>query len=286
MVHAILLPKTCALLKGETEKRVLDILLDRLSQKKISWETFESQVEDPALLTRLTSRYLSRTLLHLAVLENRLNWIELYKDEPLLKTRRDQLGLSPLDLAHLLHRKEALQILQSPTDMHKVPEYPAIDHFEYLQAPIFENKEGLEEVLATVAKSKNEDKIPAEKIWLGIYFDKEILNSLHPPIEIRKINDRVGCGVFTLKPIPPCTFVGEYAGIIQQRAPKQLKEKKYCLRYTIWEGKRNFCIDAEHLGNFTRFINHSARPNLGVQSLYWRGIPRMVFLSLREIGAG
>ena len=84
----------------------------------------------------------------------------------------------------------------------------------------------------------------------------------------------------------PNSYVGEYSGIIQQRSPKELKEKNYCIRYTVWGANKNFTIDAEQKGNFTRFINHSATPNLGLQSIYWRGIPRMIFVTLKEIPAG
>jgi len=38
--------------------------------------------------------------------------------------------------------------------------------------------------------------------------------------------------------------------------------------------------------NFTRFINHNAKPNLSLQSVYWRGVPRMIFLALKEISPG
>jgi len=74
--------------------------------------------------------------------------------------------------------------------------------------------------------------------------------------------------------------------LIQERTPKQLRDKQYVLRYTIWEGKTNFAINAEYCGNFTRFINHSNKPNLVLQSVYWRGIPRMIFVALREIKEG
>lgn len=282
----MLLPKTCSLFIDETAERTLQNLLDRLSQKKISWEEFEKRVDDPFALSRLTSRYDSRTVLHLAILDGRMPWVDLLKGEAQLQSRRDHFGLSPIDLAYLLGRNEALQLLQPAAESSQSPDLPQLDSFEYLPRPVFESKEGLEDVLATIAKSKRGDKIPSEKIWMGIYFDKEISKAAHPPVEIQPIDPEVGFGVFATKKIAPCTFVGEYTGVIQQKDPKLLKEKKYCLRYTIWEGKKNYCIDAEHKGNFTRFLNHSSRPNLGLQSLYWRGIPRMVFIALREIREG
>ncbi len=276
------LSKICSLFKDEEEERISQDLLDRLSQKKISWD----DLEDPLALSRLAASRDLRTLLHLAVIGNRLDIVDLLKDDPLLKSRRDHVGLSPIDVAKLLGRKEALFLLEPSADHLLIPEYPLLDSFEYLSHPIFETEDSLDEVIATIAKAKEEDKIPSEKIWMGIYFDKEIRKGIHPSVQIRYIDNEVGFGVFAMKKIPPCTFVGEYSGVILQRSPRQLKEKNHCLRYTIWEGKKNYCIDAEEKGNFTRFINHSATPNLGLQSVYWRGIPRMIFISLKEIGEG
>lgn len=285
LVHALLLPKTCSLFEEELEEKALQSLLERLSQKKISWEEFELKVEDPFSFSRIATSQNSRTLLHLAVLDDQITWVERLGKDLHLKNRRDLFGLSPIDMACLLNRSKAIEILQLP-DLSVLPEIPLIEEFEYLSFPIFESAKALEEVLGTISKAKKEDRIPAEKIWMGIYFDKEIRKGVHPPIEIRYISEEIGYGVFATKKIPACTFVGEYAGMIQQKAPKELRDKTYTMRYTMWEGKKNFCIDAEKKGNFTRFFNHSAHPNLGLQSVYWRGIPRMIFISLAEIPEG
>lgn len=287
MEQALLLPKTnCSLFIDEFEGQRWQNELDRLSLKKISWDEFSKRIEDPLSLSRLASTQGGRTLLHLAVLENQLDMVQIMRRDPTLKLRRDAFGLSPIDMAQFLNRQEALHLLQPLSEAAAFPNLPTLDQFEYLPYPIFETREGFEQVLATVAKAKAEDKIPAEKIWMGIYFDKEIRKGVHPPISIRHVDNEVGLGVFADKKIPPCTYVGEYTGVVQQRAPKQLKEKNHCLRYTIWEGKKNFCVDAQFKGNFTRFINHSAKPNLGLQSIYWRGIPRMIFIALKEIREG
>ncbi len=264
----------------------LQKILDRLGQKKLNWDPFLQTVTDLFSISRLTTSETGRTLLHMAVLDNRLDVVQILKKDPTLKTRRDAYGLSPIELAQFLNRKEVLNHLQPLNELPTFPLFPQLESFEYLSNPIFETSEGLQQVLATAAKAKQEDKIPAEKIWMGIYFDKEIRKGVHPPVSIRFIDEDVGFGVFADKKIPPCSYVGEYTGIVQERKPKQLEDKRHCLRYTTWEGKKNFTIDAEHKGNFTRFINHSEKPNLGVQSIYWRGIPRMIFVALKEIKEG
>jgi hypothetical protein len=281
--QALPLPKTNSyLFENKAEEQALQNLLDRLSLNPLLWD----QIHDPLSLSRLATTRGARTLLHLAVLDDRLEIIEILKSNHMLKLRRDAFGLSPIDIAQFLNREEALNLLQPLSERLVIPDHPSENSFEYLSYPIFETREGFEQVLANVSKAKDEDKIPPEKIWMGIYFDKELRNGLHPPISIRYIDNEVGYGVFSGKKIPPCTYVGEYTGIIQQRDPKLLKEKNHCLRYTIWEGKANFTIDAEQKGNFTRFINHSSKPNLGLQSIYWRGLSRMIFISLKEIREG
>lgn len=255
--------------------------LDNLSHKRVSWEEFE----DLLSLSRLSSTDYARTLLHLAVLDRRLDKIAQLKEEPLLLSRRDAFGLSPLDLAKLLDDAEAVALLD-PNPPQELAEMPKDLGFSYLAYPVFETRRELEEVLTTVAKAKKEDKIPAEKIWMGIYFDKEIRSSAHAAVEVRPVDAEVGFGVFAKKKIAPCSFVGEYTGVIQCKKPKELREKHHVMRYPVWEGKKNYCIDAEKRGNFTRLINHSAAPNLGLQSVYWRGLPRMILISLKEIREG
>ena len=236
-------------------------------------------------LSRMATKGFARTLLHLAVYENELDLIALLKKDPVLRIRRDAFGLSPIDLANFLNRIEAIQHLEPLRKLPAIPNLSELEGFKYLTSPIFESRDSLDLVLNTVAKAKIEGKIPSEKIWMGIYFDKEIRDQPYPPVSIQYIDDEIGSGVFADKKIPACTFVGEYTGVIQMRTPK-LREKKHCLRYTVWESKKKFAVDAEHKGNFTRFINHSSNPNLGVQSVYWRGFPRIIFISLKEVPEG
>lgn len=285
-MQALPFTKTGLFLNEECEEREYQEALDALSSRQISWDTFRKQVPNPFSVSRISTKSYGRTLLHLAVLDNQPELVTLFKKDPILKIRRDIFGLSPIDLARFLNRTEILKDLESLRKESVQPALPSLEDFEYLSYPTFETKESLELVLRTVSKAKAEDKIPAEKIWMGIYFDKEIRMGVHAPISVRHIDDQIGYGVFAEKKIPPCSFVGEYTGLIQEKTPKQLKTKNYCLRYAVWEGKKNFAIDAEGRGNFTRFLNHSSTPNLGLQSVYWRGVPRMIFISLREISEG
>src|SRR3989338_547511 len=148
----------------------------------------------------------------------------------------------------------------------------------FLSHPLFTTSALCEIVLSRVAAAKARGLIPAEKIWLGVYFDREIAEGVSPPIAIRWVDDEVGRGVFAEKRIPPRAYVGEYTGVVSEQTPEEVKEKRYCIRYPVWDTPLSpFVIDAEEQGHFTRFLNHSERPNLYLQSVYWRGMPRMIF---------
>ena len=51
-------------------------------------------------------------------------------------------------------------------------------------------------------------------------------------------------------------------------------------------GRRSYVVEAEKMGNFTRFINHSDTPNLGFVCAYWCGMPRLLLVSLQMIPEG
>jgi uncharacterized protein len=273
--------------------------MDELCSGKITWEKFLQGMPVSAHPARLlTTTETGQSLLHLAVLANRTDLVkEIVDNLPQLKWRRNSMNWSPLELAHFLPREKLVHLLQP----HPTPHFcdqpnvliPDRDRFEslaaveYIPQPLFATQAIFNEIVNWTKKAKREDAIPRERIWMGIYFDKEIQTDMHPKISIRYIDEKVGFGVFTEQRIPSCAFAGEYRGVVQERKKKELKDKVHCVRFTVWEmGKRKFILNAENKGNFTRFINHSAKPNLSLQSVYWRGIPRLIFVALKEISEG
>lgn len=268
----------------EEEEIFLRELLDRLILRKISWSAFAEKVPHLHLFSRIQSSYYKRTLLHHAVLEDQFDIVRALKDDGVLKWRRDSFGLRPLDIATLLGKVELASLLGAPSPFEEVsvPDRSFI-HTDHL---IFETRECFEKVLLSVERAKNRDCIDTDKIWLGVYYEKEIQLGSHPQVEVRFVQEEVGFGVFAKTKIPPCSFVGEYTGIVREKNPKELENKIYALRYNVWESRSNFVIDAQEKGNFTRFFNHSNKPNLSPHSVYCRGIPRMIFLCVEEIEEG
>ncbi|MBX9743837.1 MAG: SET domain-containing protein [Chlamydiales bacterium] len=273
-------------------------VLDKLSEKKLGWSDLKAQL--PSTLEELMQHPVVRiacdrngqSLLHLAILQEQTPWVERLKEDPYLKQRRSHFGITPFELAQFLYKKSYIDLLAaSKTDVYRVEPNISMGEqekkFTQISWPIFSNEKTLYEVLKQSRKAKHQDVIPPEKIWMGIYFDKEIRTGLNPRLSVRYIDPEIGYGVFSEQKIPSCSFVGEYVGMIKERRRHLLKDKIYCMRYNCWQGgRRQFIIDAETHGNYTRFINHSAQPNLALQSVYWRGLPRMIFISLKEIPEG
>lgn len=273
--------------------------INSLHWGKISWEQFLKDIP----LSSHPARFLSTTkagysILHLAVLSDRLDLVERIMNAlPQLKWKRSHLGWTPLELARFLPREKIIHLLQYVPESSfvnqpnvQIPDCRNIELFSnlvYLSQPLFESQTLFDEIVAKTQIAKTEDAISPERIWMGIYFDIEIQTGAHPKVSIRFIDNEVGFGVFAEQRVPSCAFAGEYRGIVKAKKSKELKNKVHCVKYTGWAmGRKNFVIDAETMGNYTRFINHSDKPNLSLQSVYWRGIPRLIFVALKEISEG
>ncbi len=279
------------------DMKLLQTMLEKLHYKKISWDYFFDKIPPSDMGLRLAATKEGDTILHIAVLHNKSDLPSLVLNDSQLSRKRNRYGLTPLELAQFLNREPVL-CPGKPYETAPLYKLPGIfidpsvhceilKHLSFLSRPIFENDQILYDILLHSYKAKAKDQILPEKTWMGIYFDKEIQQGVHPSVAIRFIDQEVGLGVFTMQRIPPCSYVGEYTGIVRERKRKHLKNKVYCVRYGAWQlGRQKFIIDAEKGGNFARFINHSATPNLSLQSVYWRGMPRMIFIALQEIEEG
>ena len=272
--------------------------LNCLAKDQSLWPSFQQKLKNilPCQydLIQMSQTSDQQNLLHLAVLADQLECVSFLSKDPSLLEKRNRLGLTPVDLALYLHKPQiyaSLMHFSMNRDFFAQPQVEiqadsAIE-LDYLPQPIFESSEILEEILTYTQKAKSEDNISNERIWMGVYYDKEIQRGLHPRVAIRRIDQEIGYGVFALERILPCSFLGEYSGLIQTRRREHILRSDYCIRYTSWTmGKRAYVIDAENFGNFTRFFNHSDHPNASLVCVYWRGMPRLIFVSLQEIKEG
>lgn len=130
------------------------------------------------------------------------------------------------------------------------------------------------------------------QLWLGAYYASEIEACKIPDITIAWIDEVMGYGVWTNQDIPAFTYIGSYTGVL--RRPYFFKDRSnyYCFNYYItmnyWERnlRAPYLIDAREEGNFTRYINHSDKPNLDMASAYHGGVLHIIFYAKAKIPKG
>ncbi|WKX93045.1 hypothetical protein Q1695_010796 [Nippostrongylus brasiliensis] len=89
------------------------------------------------------------------------------------------------------------------------------------------------------------------------------------PIEVFRTCDGRGWAVRALRNIRRGAFIGEYTGELLSDAETARPERTDTYFFETRVGERLYTVDARMYGNFTRFINHSCRPNATVGMVVW-----------------
>jgi len=99
-----------------------------------------------------------------------------------------------------------------------------------------------------------------------------------PPVQIAQTSSGKNNGLFARLPIERGSAVGEFVGRITTGVSGMdvMFGKTDQASYQIWQGKE---------GNFTRFVNHSCKPNAQFEHFNWRGTQRILLVS-EGIAAG
>lgn len=121
-------------------------------------------------------------------------------------------------------------------------------------------------------------------------------------IRLQKTKNK-GWGVFASQKIPMGTYIGIYAGelLTEEEGEKRGLDynrlgRTYLFDLDFWylrgdkgedEWKNKYVVDAFHVGNFTRFLNHSCDPNCHLSACYINDPdierPLLTLFSLRDI---
>ena len=98
-----------------------------------------------------------------------------------------------------------------------------------------------------------------------------------PPVQIAQTLSGKNNGLFACLPFPQGTAIGEFVGRITTGVSglDVMFGKTDHASYQIWQGRE---------GNFTRFVNHSCKPNAQFEHFNWRGTQRIVLVSLGVAG--
>jgi hypothetical protein len=193
--------------------------------------------------------------------------------------KEDSMGFSLKNMAYFLNRKNCLKAFGLPETKPLLP----IEGFTFNDHLFFEDVKTLKKVFYRSKKAHYLGYIDQKKLFRGVFFQNEIKNNIVPKVAIEWISEVFGYGVFARELILPKTFVGEYVGVVKKR-PLFMRDNPYAMRYpTTFLKKRDYYIDGEKMGNFTRFINHSPNPNLEIESVFFPPFTRMIFTAKRKI---
>ena len=183
-------PLCAEIIENDPEKRAELLFwqntLDQVAAGKLSWDRLLQSMGSPLSshpAARIATTRKGETLLHLAVLGDQNSLVKELSKENALKHRKNSFGLTPLETAQFLNKKESASLLDisSKKDFCSQPNVfvpssirELFSDLEYLSHPIFDPSESLHTILMKTKKAKLQDEIPPEKIWMGVYFDKEV----------------------------------------------------------------------------------------------------------------
>ena len=124
---------------------------------------------------------------------------------------------------------------------------------------------------------------------LDLRYGKEIDNHIIASVYIKKINDKVGYGIFAAESIKKDDFIGEYAGVIQ-KAEKYTEffedggyETDFSWDYPDETGTVELEINGRLEGNELRFVNHNVNHNLNVEHTLHKGQWLIFFTAKQDI---
>lgn len=124
------------------------------------------------------------------------------------------------------------------------------------------------------------------QLWLGTYFQKELLASQLPEVSLRWIDDEIGWGVFAERDFQSMEFIAEYSGLFRRRRRGD-DQNAYCFECPLIRGESSrFLIDARDFGGISRYVNHSDAPNLESALATVLGMPHVLLLTSRCIKKG
>ncbi len=239
--------------------------------------------------------------LHLAVINDDFALIEQLKDVPELVLGKNKLGFTPVELASLLAKQKALELLlpqhnqpiaiqkkgDSAIRQYSRDEFEAAFSLRYLPAPYFKSVELLEEAVANCPWLLLHTVAGQEHRNLGSVLHKSLFSGKVADVAIRWIDDEMGYGLYAKNLIAKETFIGQYTGEVCRVGRFKTPQNGYCMHMpTRFWSLRYFVIDAEHAGNELRFANHSEEPCMRPYCLVDRSLVHVGFFASRQIEPG
>ncbi len=171
--------------------------------------------------------------------------------------------------------------IHSPADFEQALHIRYLSQLQFSDAKVSGKIEKLHE------KALAKEWITSRQKWLGHYYAEGIRGGVPLDLSIAWIDESIGYGVWTNRPIAAHAFIGEYTGFVRKRRFWGRWKNLYCFDYTVGRGKStSIVIDCQDGGNHTRFINHSYHPNLELVSVYCDGMIHVILYAKTAIPAG
>jgi hypothetical protein len=198
-----------------------------------------------------------------------------YRDQVLAE---NGLQFNALELAEYLGKRECLKYLH--------PDKKSFENFfgiKYASRFQFSDYSSFQEVLRYCSWVFKTELFAEDPLDLGKKYREGIIGGTFAPVKIQWINDRLGHGVFADEDFEAGRCIGEYTGYVH----RVWQSNDYCLMYPkmFWQWGR-FVIDAKDIGNESRFLNHSTRPNLAVKMAVDRNLVHPLFFTNQSIPKG
>ncbi|PCI75372.1 hypothetical protein COB21_05760 [Candidatus Aerophobetes bacterium] len=233
------------------------------------------------------------SITHRAVIEGREDVLKQFIGKGLRLDGKNYAGLSPLDLSLYLNRSythyfnhkplDSIQIYRnkdqaihsiSIAELEKKLKFTFLHHLEFASYRDFlaMSKKGAKSLKDTQTRQMNH--------WMcSLHQNSMLVKPNFSHFYIRYISRYIGYGIFAAKKIPALTFIGEYTGVITPKFGRKKELNDYIFDYSAARKNSRFIIDASKKGNFTRFINHSTRPNLLARWIMIKGICHIIFFT-------
>jgi len=161
----------------------------------------------------------------------------------------------------------------TPTEM-PFSDFSKILQVEYLCSMRFSHPKIEAKIKKCCARAHAKGLFTEKQLWMGCYYAQEIKEGRGADVTIAWIDEPIGYGIFANRDIPAFTYIGEYLGCLRKPTFFRDRTNYYNFNYyiTLNYCERNlrapYLIDARDAGNFTRYLNHSDRPNLSMASAY------------------
>lgn len=238
--------------------------------------------------------------LHLAVLKDDLSQVAHLANNPTFINATNDLGFTPLELAHFLRKNACIKVLDALSYKIKVLlrgeeevrelSSDAFRHaFGVVFSPFltFESYEFFKVVIKNCPWILRKSYFGRENRDLGVLYKERLASGWTAKLLIKWMDERVGYGLFADEEIPSGAFVGEYTGKVRRLSKKSPDTNAYCFHYpTRFWSWNIFAIDALKEGNLFRFANHSDDPNLDPICLVDRGLLHHAFFAKSTISKG